>query len=84
MAFRELALAEGLDVAIGRRYPAADKENVMQLFSVRFAKEQDPTIRRLVELSEQGVVNALQLELGVGLRWPGIERERNGSRRRWG
>lgn len=74
--FRELALAYGLDVAIGRRYPAADKENVMQLFSARFAKEPSPTIRRLAELSMQGVVNALQLELGVGLRWPGVERDR--------
>ena len=75
MPFREMALGCGLDVAIGRRYPAADKENVMQLFSTRFAKEHMPTIRRLAELSAQGVVNALQLELGVGLRWPGDERE---------
>lgn len=73
--FREMALARGLDVAIGRRYPAADKENVMQLFSARFAKEHAPTIRRLAELSALGVVNALQLELGVGLRWPGAERD---------
>ena len=38
LPFRAVALEAGLDVAIGRRYPAADKENVMQLFSARFRK----------------------------------------------
>ncbi len=76
LPFREAALASGLDVAIGRRYPAADKENVMQLFSTRFSQDHAPTIQRLAELSAQGKVHAVQLELGVGLRWPGAERER--------
>ncbi len=76
LPFREVALASGLDVAIGRRYPAADKENVMQLFSARFAQDHSPAIQRLAELSVQEKVHAVQLELGVGLRWPGLERER--------
>lgn len=75
LPFRAEALARGLDVAIGRRYPAADKENVMQLFSVRFAHEPSPVIQRLAELSRQEKVHAVQLELGIGLRWPGPERE---------
>ncbi len=74
--FFEASLAQGIDMAVGRRYPAADKNNVMQLFSVRFAKDSSPLIRTLAELSSQGKVNAAQLELGVGLRWPGPERER--------
>ena len=76
MPFRTTALEAGIDVAIGRRYPAADKENVMQLFSVRFAQDQSPLIRSLADFSKQGKIEAVQLELGVGLRWPGSERER--------
>lgn len=76
MPFQTTALAAGLDVAIGRRYPAADKENVMQLFSARFATDQSLLIQSLAELSVQRKIEALQLELGVGLRWPGAERER--------
>jgi hypothetical protein len=76
LPFRTVALAEGIDVALGRRYPAADKNNVMQLFSARFAEDQSPLIRTLAGLSAQGKINAVQCELGVGLRWPGSERER--------
>lgn len=75
LPFRNTALEVGLDVAIGRRYPAADKENVMQLFSARFAHDPSPLIQRLAALSTQEKVHAVQLELGVGLRWPGPERE---------
>jgi hypothetical protein len=76
LPFRDAALASGLDVAIGRRYPAADKENVMQLFSTRFAHDHAPAIQQLAALAAQEKVHAVQLELGVGLRWPGPERER--------
>lgn len=76
LPFRDVALAQGIDVALGRRYPAADKNNVMQLFSRRFAEDPSPQIRTLAQLSMGGKVNAVQFELGVGLRWPGLERER--------
>lgn len=76
LPFRAASLAQGIDVALGRRYPAADKNNVMQVFSARFAKDHSPLIRALAGLSTQGKVNAVQLELGIGLRWPGSERER--------
>jgi hypothetical protein len=76
LPFRDAALAQGIDVALGRRYPAADKNNVMQLFSHRFAEDRAPQIRTLAQLSVNGQVNAVQFELGVGLRWPGRERER--------
>lgn len=76
LPFRDVALAQGIDVAFGRRYPAADKNNVMQLFSRRFAEDSSPPIRTLAQLSMSGKVNAVQFELGVGLRWPGPERER--------
>ncbi|NOT54373.1 MAG: hypothetical protein HOP18_07190, partial [Deltaproteobacteria bacterium] len=76
LPFRDAALEQGIDVALGRRYPAADKNNVMQLFSRRFAEDPSPQIRALARLSMSGQVNAVQFELGVGLRWPGAERER--------
>ena len=75
LPFCDIAIARGIDVAIGRRYPAADKNNVMQLFSRRFAEDPSPVIRTLGRLSADGKVNAVQLELGVGLRWPGAARD---------
>ncbi len=74
--FRMAALAQGIDVALGRRYPAADKDNLMQIFSARFADDPSPLIRTLIAFSKQEKLNAAQLELGVGLRWPGLERDR--------
>src|SRR5258708_3827712 len=53
LPFREAALASGLYVALVRRSPAADKENVMQLFSTRFSQDHAPTIQCLAELSAQ-------------------------------
>src|SRR5712692_5244509 len=76
LPFRATALTQGIDVALGRRYPAADKDNLMQLFSARFVTDPSPPIRALATLSMQQHVNAVQLELGVGLRWPGAERDR--------
>jgi len=75
LPFRDAAVIRGIDVAIGRRYPAADKNNVMQLFSKRFADDCSPVIQTLAQLSMDGKVNAVQCELGVGLRWPGPERD---------
>lgn len=76
LPFCTAAQAQGIEVAFGRRYPAADKENVVQLFSRRFAADPSRTIRALAALALQGQVNALQLELGIGLRWPGPDRDR--------
>ena len=76
LPFCEAAREQHIDVAIGRRYAAAAKNNFMQVFSARFLHDDSPHIRTLAELSVQGRLNAAQLELGVGLRWPGPERER--------
>jgi len=53
LPFRTAALAQGIDVALGRRYPAADKDNLMQVFSPRFADDLAPAIRTLAALSLQ-------------------------------
>lgn len=76
LPFREAAQEQNIDVAIGRRYAAAAKNNFMQVFSARFLQDTSPHIRALAELTVQGKINAAQLELGVGLRWPGQERDR--------
>jgi len=76
LPFRTSSSTQGIDVAFGRRYPAADRENLMQVFSARFAEDPSPLIRTLATFSRQGRINAVQLELGVGLRWPGPERDR--------
>jgi hypothetical protein len=76
LPFQAAAAATGLDVALGRRYAAAAKNNFMQVFSPRFAEDESVPIRTLAELSSQEKIHAVQLELGVGLRWPGADRER--------
>ncbi len=76
LPFQTAGMAAGLDVSLGRRYPAAAKNNFMQVFSPRFAEDESFPIRTLAELSSQEKIHAVQLELGVGLRWPGPDRER--------
>jgi len=76
LPFRAAALAQGIDVALGRRYPAADKDNLLQVFSPRFAEDASPAIRSLAALAARQEIDAVQLELGVGLRWPGPGRDR--------
>ena len=76
LPFCEAAQEQNIDVAIGRRYAAAAQNNFMQVFSARFLHDDSPQIRTLAELTVRGKINAAQLELGVGLRWPGQERDR--------
>lgn len=76
LPFQTAGVAAGLDVALGRRYPAAAKNNFMQVFSPRFVQDESLPIRTLAELSSQEKIHAVQLELGVGLRWPGPGRDR--------
>ena len=76
LPFCEAAQEHDIDVAIGRRYAAAAKNNFMQVFSPRFLQDESPHIRMLADWTVRGKINAAQLELGVGLRWPGQERDR--------
>ncbi len=66
------ACARGALVTIGARYPAAHSSNVMQLLTARHADEADPLLRRLATLADR--VEAVQLELGIPLRWRGPRR----------
>jgi hypothetical protein len=64
-----LAAHEGIAVTIGARYPAAHPNNLLQLFASGRRRDDDPRIAALTALS--GRVDAVQLELGIPLRWPG-------------
>ncbi len=74
--FVACARGEGIDVTIGHRYPAAGRDNLLQMFTRRFAGDADPRVRELAALGDSGRVAAVQLELAVPLRWPGPWRER--------
>jgi hypothetical protein len=65
----------GIGATFGERYPAAAKDNLLQVFTERYADDPDPAVRELARLGAAGRVCAVQLELAVPLRWPGPWRE---------
>jgi hypothetical protein len=66
----------GIEVTVGDRYPAAGRDNMMQIFTERFIADGDPRIAELAALGADGKIAAVQLELAVPLRWPGALRSR--------
>ncbi|HYR95565.1 MAG TPA: hypothetical protein VEM57_02470, partial [Candidatus Binatus sp.] len=54
---------------VGARYPARNRENLLQLFTPRYRDDPRPLVRALAALAPR--VDAVQLELGIALRWPG-------------
>ncbi len=69
----ELA-ARGLSSDIGRRYPANGADNATQLFSGRHVGHSNGDVDAVSRLAAGGGVDAVQLELGIPLRWPGARR----------
>jgi hypothetical protein len=74
--FASACRAEGIQATLGDRYPAAGRENMMQIFTSRFIDDGDPRIAELASLGAAGRIAAVQLELAVPLRWPGPLRVR--------
>ncbi len=72
-ALVQACAARGIVATVGARYPARGRENLVQLFTPRYRDDPRPLVRRLAAL---GHADALQLELGVPLRWPGTWRWR--------
>ncbi len=66
--------ARGIDATVGARYPARHRENLLQLFTPRYLADERPLVRALAALGAR--VDAVQLELGIALRWPGAWRAR--------
>jgi hypothetical protein len=66
--------ARGIAATVGARYPARGRENLVQLFTPRYRNDRRPLVRQLAALGAHA--DAMQLELGVPLRWPGAWRRR--------
>jgi hypothetical protein len=67
--------AEGIVPSFGLRYPAAGRQNLLQIFTPRFHQSRLEPLRALARLAAAGTIDAVQLELSVALRWPGTLRE---------
>src|SRR3989442_5085313 len=76
----EACRARGIAATVGARYPARHRENLVQLFTPRYAEDGRPLVRALAALAP--LVDAVQLELGIALRWPGPWRGRPVARRK--
>jgi hypothetical protein len=70
---QDLAARGGITVTIGARYPGAHRNNLVQLFTAASHHQEDLPLQRIAALTPR--VDALQLELGIPLRWPGPRRE---------
>ncbi len=66
--------AQGIVATVGARYPARNAENLLQLFTMRYHEDPRPPVRALAAAAPR--VDAMQLELGIPLRWPGAWRQR--------
>ncbi len=67
--------SRGIGAAIGRRYPASGRDNAAQLFSGRHLEHAHEDVAALARLALAGEVDAVQLELGIVLRWQGQLRD---------
>jgi hypothetical protein len=65
----------GIAMVVGERYPAANKSNLLQAFTPRFANSPNPYLRELAGWAAAGCTDAVQIELGIPVRWPGPLRE---------
>lgn len=74
-AWRAACAAAGIHASIGERYPGCHHNNVLQLFGGRDPVVENAALQQLAAWSRDGRVNALQLELGIPLRWPGRWRD---------
>ena len=61
--------AAGIATSFGERYPGRHPNNLLQLFRQPRPGPQTPP--RLAEWTATGRIEAVQLELGVPVRWPG-------------
>jgi hypothetical protein len=71
---RALCAAEGVHTSYGERYPASHPNNLVQLFR-QDGSRPCPAAPRICDWARHGRVSAVQLELGVPLRWEGSLRD---------
>jgi hypothetical protein len=70
----DACLRRGIGATIGARYPARHRENLIQLFTPRYRDDPRALVRSLAAAAPR--VDAVQLELGIPLRWAGSWRDR--------
>lgn len=75
-ALRAATAEQGIRTTYGERWPAAHRNNVMQVFRRRRPAAAVPLAHPLGALAAAGRLQAVQLELGAPLRWPGAWRDR--------
>jgi hypothetical protein len=66
----------GIQAPLGERYPGSHCNNLLQLFTPLAAQIDHPCAQRIGIWVAEGRINALQLELGIPLRWPGRWRDK--------
>ncbi|MBI3784887.1 MAG: hypothetical protein HY270_15955 [Deltaproteobacteria bacterium] len=74
-ALREGAARRGIEVSFGAHYAASHQNNLLQLFTAHDRHPSIPAVGQLCEWARAGVLDAVQLELGIPLRWPGRWRD---------
>jgi hypothetical protein len=75
-SFRAACAAVGIVTVVGERYPAAHRNNLLQIFTTRFTNTGDRHLGQLAQWAGARRLNAIQLELGIPLRWPGPLRDK--------
>jgi hypothetical protein len=70
-ALRAACGRAGIGAPVGERYSGSHRNNLLQLFTPRAAQIDHPCARRIATWVGEERINALQLELGIPLRWPG-------------
>lgn len=73
--FRRFCEAAGIRATYGERYPASHPNNVLQIFRRTAGAPQGGAVGRIAEWAAARRIEAVQLELGVAVRWPGPERD---------
>ncbi len=73
---RAACAASNIAAPVGEHYPGSHRNNLLQLFGRDYEYTDCVDARRIQGWVREGRVNALQLELGIPLRWPGPWRER--------
>lgn len=61
----------GIVSTFGMRYPAGGAQNLVQAFTGRHLRSEVIALRRIAALGARGVIEAVQLELSIALRFPG-------------
>ncbi len=66
----------GIVSTFGLRYPAGGAQNLLQAFTRRHLESEIDALHRIAALGARGVIEAVQLELSIALRFPGMLRDR--------